>query len=67
MFRIANDNLEWVLGAMAAMCAAMVMKVPAEAARAPLGETYTTTGMSALSRALTINRVEVTSPPGVSS
>src|SRR5215467_5624212 len=57
----------FVPGAMAATCPAMVINVPAEAARAPLGATYTTVGTLALSRALTISRVESTSPPGVSS
>ena len=37
----------WVLGAIAAMCPAIVIKVPAEAARAPAGPTKTTTGTSA--------------------
>src|SRR5262249_42678671 len=39
----------------------------AEAARAPLGETYTTVGRLAFNSAFTISRVESTSPPGVSS
>ena len=38
-----------VAGASAATCAAMVMKTPADAARAPVGATYTTTGSGALS------------------
>ncbi len=39
----------FVAGAMAAMWPAIVMNVPADAARAPDGETYTTTGTRALS------------------
>ena len=56
-----------VLGAIAAMCDAIVMKVPAEAARAPAGLTKTTTGTSAARKRCTISSVEVISPPGVSS
>ena len=56
-----------VPGAMAATCPAIVMKVPADAARAPLGDTYTTTGTLAFRIALTIMRVDSTRPPGVSS
>src|SRR5712691_11904875 len=56
-----------VPGAIAATWAARVINVPAEAARAPLDETYTTVGTLAFNSALTISRVESTSPPGVSS
>src|SRR6267378_4381127 len=43
------------------------MNTPAEAARAPVGPTHTTTGISALSRRWQIARIERSSPPGVSS
>jgi hypothetical protein len=56
-----------VAGAMAARWPAMVMKTPAEAARAPVGATYTMTGISALRMVCTIERMERSSPPGVSS
>jgi uncharacterized membrane protein len=56
-----------VPGAIAATWAAKVMIAPAEAARAPEGVTYITTGMSATRNALTISRMEVSSPPGVSN
>ena len=54
-----------VLGAITATCAAAVMKVPAEAACAPRGETKTTVGTVALSRDSDILRVEERRPPGV--
>src|SRR5437899_4879851 len=57
----------FVAGAMAATWAAIVMKTPAEAARAPVGPTHTTTGISALSRRWQIARIERSRPPGVSS
>jgi hypothetical protein len=57
----------FVAGAMAATWAAMVMKTPAEAARAPVGATYTTMGTAAPSWRWTIARIERSSPPGVSS
>ena len=57
----------WVLGAIAAMWPAIVMNVPAEAARAPAGLTNTTTGTCAARKRCTISSVEVISPPGVSS
>ncbi len=44
-----------VLGAIAATCAAMVMKRPADAARAPRGLTKTTTGRGELRIILTIS------------
>jgi hypothetical protein len=56
-----------VPGAMAATCPARVMKVPAEAAQAPRGATYTTTGTRALRIAWMMSLVEESSPPGVSS
>ena len=52
---------------MTATWAASVMKVPAEAAQAPLGDTNTITGTSALRIAPTMSLVELRSPPGVSS
>src|SRR5215472_12890894 len=41
------------------------MYVPALAARAPLGATYSATGMGEASIAAMISRMEVSSPPGV--
>ena len=55
-----------VAGAMAATCPASVMKTPAEAARAPVGATYTTTGTSALRIRCAMLRIDFSSPPGVS-
>ena len=55
-----------VCGAIAATSAASVMKAPAEAARAPFGYTYTTTGIGASMMSFTIARIESSSPPGVS-
>src|SRR5205807_4867983 len=55
-----------VPGAIAAMSAASVMYRPAEAARAPEGETNTTTGSGAPRIFLMMSRIEVSSPPGVS-
>src|SRR5262245_66432995 len=43
------------------------MYVPADAARAPLGATYTITGMGDAPIPLMISPVDETSPPGVSS
>jgi hypothetical protein len=57
----------FVAGAIAATCAAIVMNTPADAARAPVGATYTMTGISALRMVCTIDRMERSSPPGVSS
>ncbi len=51
---------------MAATLAAMVMKVPAEAACAPAGPTQTTTGTSLPRIFRTISRVASSAPPGVS-
>jgi len=45
----------------------MVMNAPAEAARAPVGDTYTMTGMGAFRRSRTMERMERSRPPGVSS
>ena len=56
-----------VLGAMTAKLAAAVMKVPAEAARAPGGDTYTAVGTLSLNRSSVIFWVELRRPPGVSS
>ena len=56
-----------VCGAIAATSAASVMNTPAEPARAPFGETYTTTGIGAPSIFLIILRIDSSSPPGVSS
>ena len=44
----------FVAGAIAATAPAIVMKVPAEAARAPDGATYVTTGSGALRNAVVI-------------
>ena len=56
-----------VPGAMAATSAAMVIITPAEAARAPLGDTKTTTGTLLASMFWTIKRIDSANPPGVSS
>jgi hypothetical protein len=56
-----------VPGAMAATWEAMVINIPALAARAPPGATYVTTGTLLERNRLTISRVDCTSPPGVSS
>src|SRR2546423_239449 len=55
-----------VPGAIAAMSAASVMYSPAEAARAPDGETKMTTGSGAASIFLMMCRMDVSRPPGVS-
>ena len=55
----------FVAGAIAATCPAIVMNVPAEAAREPEGETYVITGTRAVSIRLVIRLVESRSPPGV--
>jgi len=57
----------FVPGAIAATSAAISRKKPADAARAPLGPTQTTTGTGEARIALFIARVESSSPPGVSS
>ncbi len=56
-----------VAGAIAATCAAMVMNTPAEAARAPVGDTYTMTGTGEARMLWTIERIDRSSPPGVFS
>ena len=56
-----------VPGAMTAKWAAAVMKVPADAARAPAGPTNTATGTSESRIPSTISRVDSSRPPGVSS
>ena len=56
----------FVRGAIAATSVASVMNNPAEAARAPSGDTYAITGIGAAMMSLTISRVELSSPPGVS-
>ena len=57
----------FVPGAIRAMCPASVMKVPAEAARPPEGETQTITGRGASRKVPTIWFVDSSEPPGVSS
>src|SRR5438067_1639499 len=54
-----------VPGAIASTSAAWATKSPAEAARAPLGYTYTMTGTLELRRLVTISSIEVEIPPGV--
>ena len=54
----------YVPGAIAAMSAAMVIRNPADAARAPEGATNTATGVFAASMRVTMVRVESTRPPG---
>jgi hypothetical protein len=56
-----------VWGAIAATSDASVTKRPAEAARAPSGDTYTTTGIEAPMMSLTMSRIDSSNPPGVSS
>ena len=56
-----------VCGAIAATSAASVMYRPADAARAPFGDTYTTTGIGAARMSLIILRIDSSNPPGVSS
>ena len=57
----------FVPGAIAAMWLAYRIYVPALAARAPLGATKTATGTGEARMARMICRIEVSSPPGVSS
>ena len=57
----------FVPGAIAATSAATRITNPAEAARAPEGPTNTATGVRQFSILSTIWRIEVSSPPGVSS
>ena len=56
-----------VPGDIAATSAAIRMKNPADAACAPPGVTYTTTGTLLAMIAVVISRVVSTSPPGVLS
>ena len=56
-----------VAGAIAATFVDSRMNVPAEAARAPDGETYPITGTFAFKIACVICRIDESSPPGVSS
>jgi hypothetical protein len=56
-----------VCGLMAATCAAATRKTPADVARAPFGPTHSSTGIRAPRMELTMARMEVTRPPGVSS
>src|SRR5438094_758937 len=65
--RVGDDVEDAVAGAIAATCAASVMKTPAEAARAPVGATKMMTGTSAPNIRWTIARMDRSSPPGVSS
>jgi len=55
-----------VPGAMAATEPVRRMNVPAEAARAPSGETYVITGTGEFRMAWVMVRIEESSPPGVS-
>src|SRR5205085_5749684 len=55
-----------VPGAITATSAASVMYIPADAARAPEGETNTTTGTFAAIVRWMMSRIEVSRPPGVS-
>ena len=57
----------WVPGAIAATSAAIVIRNPAEAARAPLGPTKTTTGVRDSMMLVLMSRVASTRPPGVRS
>src|SRR5690606_32869928 len=56
----------FVAGAIAATWLAITMKVPALAARAPLGPTHAATGTGDARISRTMSRVESASPPGVS-
>ena len=56
-----------VPGAIAARLAAIVTNIPADAALAPDGATYTITGSGAPSRSSTSLRVVLNKPPGVSN
>ena len=55
-----------VVGAIAATCPAIVMNVPADAARAPGGATKVTIGTRAFRKRPVILYVESMRPPGVS-
>jgi hypothetical protein len=56
-----------VVGAMIARSDAIVITAPADAARAPSGETYTITGTGELSSSATMSSIELPRPPGVFS
>ena len=67
---IGVEDPMFVSGAIASRSEAWEIQTPAEAARAPCGETYTITGVPAAltsSSFWTILRIESSSPPGVSS
>ena len=64
---IGVDEPMFASGAMTSRSAASEIQTPAEAARAPFGETYTITGTGETSSSCTIFRIELSSPPGVSS
>jgi hypothetical protein len=55
----------FVSGAIAAKSPESRMKKPAEAARAPDGDTNVATGVFALTMPVVISRIDVMSPPGV--
>ena len=67
LWRIQDGLPVFVPGAIAASAAASAMNVPAEAARAPAGETKTITGRLEAFIDLMIWRIELSSPPVVSS
>ena len=64
---IGVDEPMFVSGAIASRSAACEIHTPADAARAPAGDTYTITGILSESSFCTILRIESSSPPGVSS
>ncbi len=64
---IGVEEPMFVPGAIASRSAACEIHTPADAARAPLGATYTITGIFSESSFCTIFRIESSSPPGVSS
>src|SRR5579872_314383 len=63
---IGVDEPMFVVGAIASTSAACDTQTPADAARAPFGDTYTITGSFAFSSALKIVFIDVDRPPGVS-
>jgi hypothetical protein len=63
---IGVDEPMFVAGAIAAMSEASVIQTPADAERAPLGETYVITGIFEAISVLTILRIDSERPPGVS-
>src|SRR3954469_12423122 len=64
---IGVEEPMFVVGAIASTSAACEIQTPADAARAPSGETYTITGIFERSSAWYIVFIELESPPGVSS